>query len=43
MQAKCSLRGKIERASIHSQLLKLGTNVPAAPHLATSRLRVQLG
>lgn len=42
MQAKCSLRGKIQRAGIHNQLLKLGTNVPSAPYLATFRLIVQL-
>lgn len=43
MQGKCSLRGKIERASRPNQLLRLGTNVPSAPHSATCRLLVQLG
>lgn len=42
MQGKCSLRGKIERASRPNQLLRLGTNVPSAPHSATCRLLVQL-
>lgn len=42
MQRKCSLRGKIERASRPNQLLRLGTNVPSALHSATCRLLVQL-
>lgn len=42
MQAKCSLRGKIQCASIYNQLLKLGTNVPSAPYLATFKLRMEL-
>lgn len=39
---KCSLRGKIERACRPNQLLRLGTNVPSAPHSATCRLLLQL-
>lgn len=42
MQGKCSLRGKIEHAGRPNQLLRLGTNVPSAPHSATCRLLVQL-
>lgn len=41
-QGKCSLRGKMERACRPNQLLRLGTNVPSAPHSATCRLLVQL-